>query len=218
MPISVAVERVGSGDLPLATWLSTAPSAPSKIRTGETYSEGLWSGWANGSTVGSGATYTKKDNAATPAALTLHAAFTITITAPTNTLKEDGTAGGSVYAYVDSSTGVKYTHDDLVNALKDGYVDVKVERQSGSRAKFYALGTSDISAPTAAGADGLNSQTSDTIGYSSTGYSLSGIGSGTVLKLGLYVEGEGFVDQTGESAPHGNFTVKVVKHGGSFTA
>ena len=64
--VNVEVTPETSTDLTLATWLTAAPTSPSSIRSGESFSEAdLWTAWANGSAVSSGFTYTQKNNAGT---------------------------------------------------------------------------------------------------------------------------------------------------------
>ena len=115
--------------MPLATWLDvSAVAAPNRFATGEapanpaTADDGLWSGYANGSSAVAGFTYTKKDK--NGSALTLWKTYTISITAPGNTL------GGNTYAYADPTTGAHYTQDDIRKMLETESVDVTIQRQS----------------------------------------------------------------------------------------
>jgi len=221
LPVKITITPADGNDVALATYLTAAPEAPSKIRTGESYSEGLWSGWANGSDLASGVTYTKKDSTTpTPANLKLYQTYTVTIEAPDNTLNESGGVG-TKYAYIDGTTGVKYTHDDIVGLIKGKYIDLKVvgvNREAvASRAKFFGFST--VEAPnscSAAGVTELNSKTNDSNGaYSEDGYRLDTTTAIFTFYFGLYVEGSTKVDST---APHGDFKVVVTDHSKAFVA
>ena len=193
--VNVEVTPDTTTDLTLATWLTAAPSSPSSIRSGETYSAaGLWTAWANGSTTASGFTYTQKNNAGNAALTNLWKSYKVSITVP----NESQTYGGITYPVA-----------DVVAALQSEKVDISLARNGDdSKAMFFTFAAAAVENP-AQGATSLSSATT----YATTGISLSGIGtSGSIdAYFGLYVDAGSSV-QTGGDTVSGNFTVSVSHH------
>ena len=121
---------------------------------------------------------------------------TITITKPDSNYVVDGTT---------------YTPTEIASLLNGKTIDVAIARDTGSRAMFWGLGSSAVSAPTAAGATEISSI------YGQPGNAVATLSNldttGTVLHFGLYVEGDnsGTVD-TALAAPQGDFVVTVTQN------
>ena len=102
--------------------------------------------------------------------------------------------------------GVAYTAAEAATLLNGKKIDVLLERDTGSRAMFFSLGTSAVAAE-AVGATSINDTTS--------AFTLSDLnGSGTVLHFGLYVEGDnsGTVDTGDPANVKGDWKVTISQH------